>query len=63
MTNAEYAGPNMLAAPTIVVKDGAKTLKEGTDYDVVLTDNSGNVIKTGVVVDVPEKTSYNWRVV
>ena len=63
VTNAEYAGPNMLAAPTIVVKDGAKTLKEGTDYDVVLTDNSGNVIKTGVVVDVPEKTSYNWTVV
>ena len=63
VTNAEYAGPNMLAAPTIVVKDGAKTLKEGTDYDVVLTDNSGNVIKTGVVVDVPEKTSYNWKVV
>ena len=63
VTDAEYAGPNMLAAPTIVVRDGAKTLKEGTDYDVVLTDKKGNAIKTGVVVDVPEKGEYNWMVI
>ena len=53
----------MLAAPTIVVRDGAKTLKEGTDYEVVLTDKNKNVIKTGVVVDVPEKGKYYWTVI
>jgi len=63
VTDAEYAGPNMLAAPTIVVRDGAKTLKEGTDYEVVLTDKNKNVIKTGVVVDVPEKGKYYWTVI
>ena len=63
VTDAEYAGPNMLAAPTIVVRDGAKTLKEGTDYEVVLTDKNGIAIKTGVVVDVPEKGEYNWMVI
>ena len=63
VTDAEYAGPNMLAAPTIVVRDGAKILKEGTDYEVVLTDKNKNVIKTGVVVDVPEKGEYYWTVI
>ena len=63
VTDAEYAGPNMLAAPTIVVRDGAKILKEGTDYEVVLTDKNKHLIKTGVVVDVPEKGEYYWTVI
>ena len=58
VTDAEYAGSNMLAAPTIVVKDGNKVLKEGTDYTVKLTYKDGNAIETGVNAI----GTYNWEV-
>ena len=50
VTDAEYAGTHMLAVPTIVVKDGVKTLKEGTDYTVKLykDKNHTDEIKDGV---------------
>ena len=50
VTDAEYAGTHMLAVPTIVVKDGAKTLKEGTDYTVKLYKDEKHTdeIKDGV---------------
>ena len=58
VTDAEYAGSNMLAAPTIVVKDGNKVLKEGTDYTVKLTYKNGSAIETGVNAI----GTYNWEV-
>ena len=37
VTDAEYAGPNMVAEPTIVVRDGDKVLVKDKDYTVVLS--------------------------
>ena len=41
VTDAEYAGPNMVAKPTIVVRDGSKVLEEGKDYELT-TNSTGN---------------------
>ena len=34
VTDAEYAGPNMIAEPTIVVRDGDKVLVKDKDYEL-----------------------------
>ena len=60
VTNPEYAGENMLVKPTIVVKDGDKTLKEGVDYEVKLT--GGTTSDKGVIVETPEKDIFKWEV-
>ena len=67
VTDAEYAGSNMLATPTIVVKDGNKVLKEGTDYTVKLyksrTGNSGSYTYSNECKDgVNEIGTYYWVV-
>ena len=54
VTDAEYAGPNMVAEPTIVVRDGDKVLVKDKDYTVVLSQ-----VKAGTA---PGATNYAWTV-
>ena len=54
VTDAEYAGPSMVAEPTIVVRDGDKVLVKDKDYEVVLSSVTAGTI--------PSETIYNWYV-
>ena len=54
VTDAEYAGPNMVAEPTIVVRDGDKVLVKDKDYTVELSQ-----VKAGTA---PSATNYAWTV-
>ena len=54
VTDAEYAGPNMIAEPTIVVRDGDKVLVKDKDYEVTLYPLSAGTA--------PSETSYTWIV-
>ena len=54
VTDAEYAGPNMVAEPTIVVRDGDKVLVKDKDYTVVLS-----TVKAGAA---PSAVNYAWTV-
>ena len=54
VTDAEYAGPNMVVEPTIVVRDGDKVLVKDKDYIVNLSS-----VPAGTV---PSETTYNWYV-
>ena len=54
VTDAEYAGPNMVAEPTIVVRDGDKVLVKDKDYTVTLTPVSAGTA--------PSATTYTWTV-
>ena len=50
VTDAEYAGPGMTAEPTIVVRDGDKTLVKDKDYKVTLTNGGNEPGATGTYV-------------
>ena len=78
VTDAEYAGPGVVAKPTIVVRDGGKVLVEGKDYTVKLNQTSfvepgskeytWEVTGTGIYKYDPYKTDRNkasgtWKVV
>ena len=70
VTDAEYAGPDMVAKPTIVVRDGSKVLEEGKDYKLTTTSTGNEPGATGTYIvegiNVYQKSgTFNgtWKVV